>query len=105
MLIIRLQRIGRKNDPAFRVVCAEKHSKPHAALEILGSYHPKTKVSSFKHERILYWISKGAQPSATAHNLFISKGVLKGEKIHVAKEKLKKKNDTAKSAPETPVSP
>lgn len=84
MLMIRLQRVGRKNDPAFRLVLAEKRSKPKSGeLEILGSYHPKTKETILKNERILYWISKGAKLSVTAHNLLISKGVIQGKKINI----------------------
>lgn len=86
MLVIRFQRVGRTNDPAFRVVVTEKRSKPKSGeLEILGSYHPKTKVTSLKNERILYWISKGAKASDTVHNLLVSKGVLKEAKKNVVK--------------------
>ena len=74
MLVIRMQRVGRKNDPAFRVVLTEKRSKPKSGeQEILGSYHPKTKETILKNERISYWISKGAQVSATVHNLLLAK--------------------------------
>jgi small subunit ribosomal protein S16 len=84
MLIIRFQRVGRKNDPAFRVVVTERRSKPQGTgLEMLGSYHPKNKVVSLNNERILYWLSKGAQASPTVHNLLISKGVIQGVKINV----------------------
>lgn len=87
MLMIRLQRVGRKNDPAFRLVLAEKRSKPKSGeIEILGSYHPKTKETLLKNERILHWLSKGAKLSATAHNLLVSKGVIQGKKISVVKK-------------------
>lgn len=86
MLVIRFQRVGRTNDPAFRVVVTERRSKPKSGeLEILGSYHPKTKGTILKNERILYWISKGAKASDTVHNLLVSKGVLKGAKRNVVK--------------------
>lgn len=86
MLVIRFQRVGRTNDPAFRVVVTEKRSKPKSGeLEILGSYHPKTKETILKNERILYWLSKGAKASPTVHNLLVSKGVLSGAKVHVVK--------------------
>lgn len=79
--MLRFQRIGRRNDPAFRIVATEKRSKPKSGfLEILGSYHPKTKDTQLKQERILYWLSKGAQASETVHNLLVSKGVLQGKK-------------------------
>jgi small subunit ribosomal protein S16 len=91
MLMIRFQRRGRVNDPAFRVVLAEKRSKPKSGeLEVLGSFHPKTKDTVLKSERILYWISKGAQPSPRVHNLLIDKKVIEGVKINKAKQKKEK---------------
>ena len=64
----------------------EQRSKPKTSgIEMLGSYHPKTKAVVLKNERISYWISKGAKVSDTVHNLLISKGVIKGKKIDVAK--------------------
>ncbi|MBU6414937.1 30S ribosomal protein S16 [Patescibacteria group bacterium] len=84
MLMIRLQRTGRKNNPSFRLALAEKRSKPKSgALELLGSFDPKTKQSILKKERILYWLSQGAHPSTTAHNLLISQGVMRGKKVAV----------------------
>lgn len=107
MLMIRFQRVGRRNDPAFRVVLAEKRSKPKSGeIEILGSYHPKTKEAALKSERILYWIGKGAQCSPTVYNLLITKGVIQGKKINVV-QKIAVTAETAKMetvvAPETDV--
>lgn len=90
MLVIRFQRVGRKNDPAFRVVVTEKRSKPKSGeLEILGSYHPKTKHTVLKSERILYWMSKGAQISPTVHNLLVKHGIIKGKKIGISRSSVK----------------
>ncbi len=84
--MIRFQRVGRKNDPAFRIVVTEKRSKPKSGeIEILGSFHPKTKEIRLKSERILYWLSKGAQASPRAHNLLVAQGIIRGAKINVAK--------------------
>ena len=84
--MIRLQRVGRKNDPAYRVAVTEKRSKPQSgAHEILGSFHPKTKATVLKNERILYWLSKGAQASSTVHNMLVTKGVIQGKKVNVVK--------------------
>ena len=92
MLMIRFQRRGRVNDPAFRVVVTEKRSKPKSGeLEVVGSYYPKTKATILKNDRILYWISKGAQASPRVHNLLIDKKVIEGVKIHKAKQKKEKK--------------
>lgn len=77
MLVIRLQRVGRRNDPAFRMVIGERRSKPRSSgLEVLGSYHPKTKETILKNDRILHWMSKGAQVSDTAYNMLVAKGVM-----------------------------
>ena len=84
MLVIRFQRVGRRNDPAYRLVVGEQHSKPQSSgMEVLGSYHPKTKTTILKNERILYWMSKGARVSDSAHNMLIAKGVIQGKKRNV----------------------
>lgn len=84
--MLKFQRIGRKNDPAFRVVVTEKRSKPKSGeLEILGSYHPKTKHTVLASDRILYWLSRGAKATDTVHNLLISKGVVQNKKISKVK--------------------
>ncbi|TSD03633.1 MAG: small subunit ribosomal protein S16 [Parcubacteria group bacterium Greene0714_36] len=86
--MIRFQRTGRRNDPSFRIVLAERRSKPKSGeIEILGSHHPKTKSTALKQERILHWLSKGARASATVHNLLIEKGIVQGKKIGVARGK------------------
>ena len=86
MLTIRFQRVGRKNDPAFRIVVTEKRSKPKSGeLEIVGSFHPKTKEVRLKAERISHWIARGAQASPRVHNLLVAKGVIRAKKIDVSK--------------------
>ena len=89
MLKIRMQRIGKKNDPAYRVVVAEHTRSPKAGnfLERLGSYNPKTKERVLDGERIKYWLSKGAQASGTMHNMLISAGIISGEKVNVLPKK------------------
>ena len=88
--MIRMQRVGRKNDAAFRVVLTEKRSKSKSGQqEILGSHHPKTKETVLKNERISYWISKGAQVSPTVRNLLSSKKVLEGKTIPAVNPRVK----------------
>jgi small subunit ribosomal protein S16 len=71
MLKIRLQRVGRKNDPSFRVVVIESHRAPKsgATIEILGNYNARQKRTILKRDRIDYWASKGAQTSQTVKDL------------------------------------
>ena len=93
MLKIRLQRIGRKNDPAFRVVLTDSKNSTKSGkfLEILGTYNPKAKdktgETNFKTDRMKYWISKGAKTSDTMHNFLVHQKVIEGKKINVLPKK------------------
>lgn len=84
MLVIRLQRVGKKHQPSYRLVVAERRSKMAAPpVEFLGHYNPLTKKGEFKAERIKYWLGQGAKPSVTVHNLLVSHKVIEGAKIQV----------------------
>lgn len=89
MLKIRLARIGRKNDPTFRVVVTEHTRGPKSGnhLEILGNYNPKIGNITLNGERIKYWISNGAQVSGTVHNILVEQGIIEGNKINVLPKK------------------
>lgn len=87
MLAIKLSRIGKKNQPHYRVIISEKGRDPYGdVLEILGDYNPHTKALQIKGDRVNYWISKGAQPTPTVNNLLVDKGVIKGEKVRASKD-------------------
>ncbi len=101
--MIRFQRIGRKNDPAFRILVLEKTSSPKAGtyVEQVGTYNPKTKDFSANAEAIKGWIAKGAQLSPSLQNLLIRKGVIEGKKsASVVKKKNLEKNIAKKAAEE-----
>ena len=89
MLKIRLQRIGRKNDPAFRVVLTDSKNSTKSGKfkEILGSYNVKEGVMIFKADRISYWISNGAQVSDTVHNFLVHQKLVTGNKKNVLSKK------------------
>lgn len=89
MLKIRLQRIGRINDPAFRIVVVEhtESTKSGNFIEKLGTYNPKTKQHTLNAERVKYWLSVGAKASGTMHNMLVSLGVVSGKKINVLPRK------------------
>jgi small subunit ribosomal protein S16 len=90
MLRIRLSRGGKKDEPVYKIVVAEK-TKPVKGkfIEKVGSYNPVLKVNTLNTDRIKYWISVGAQPSRTVHNLLVREGVLDAPKLKVAKQKKK----------------
>jgi small subunit ribosomal protein S16 len=89
MLKIRLQRTGRKNDPAFRVLLTDSKNSAKSGkfLEILGSYNVKTGEVLFKAERISHWIKNGAQVSDTVHNFLVSQKLIEGKKKNVLSRK------------------
>ncbi len=89
MLKIRLQRVGRRNNPAFRVVVTESTRGPKSgrSVEIVGNYNPRANTKSLKKDRIQYWIEKGAQVSDTVHNILVSEQLIKGKKKNVLPRK------------------
>ncbi len=101
MLMIRFQRIGRKNDPAFRMVVLPKTSGPKAGtyVDLVGTYNPKTKAMTVDADKIKGWMAKGAQVSPSLMNLLISKGIIEGTKVQVISKTNLEKN-VAKKAEE-----
>src|SRR3989338_4413601 len=89
MIMMRLQRIGRKNDPSFRVVVTDSRNstKTGRHIDILGSYNPKMSTFTIDEEKAKHWISKGVQPSDTLHNLLISHKIIDGKKRNVLSRK------------------
>ena len=72
MLRIRLSRHGRKKDPHYRVVVAEKHkAREGRFVEIVGYYNPALKPVrlNLDLDRIEHWVKQGAQPSNTVRVL------------------------------------
>jgi small subunit ribosomal protein S16 len=92
MLMIRLSRVGKKGYPTYRLVISEKQRDPYGkALEILGSYNPHSKDLQAKADRIVHWISMGAQMSDTVNNLLVSKKIIEGKKTKSPAAKTKRK--------------
>ena len=93
-------RTGAKKRPSYRIVVKEKQSKRDGAcLENLGTYNPTRQPAEIKlkAERVQYWLAKGAQPTDTVHNLFVTAGLVKAAKRQVHK---KTKKADAKAAAE-----
>lgn len=105
MLIIRLQRIGRKKAPSYRLVISENARDTQGqALELLGHYNPVAipKIVDLKVDRIKYWLGKGADTSEAVNNLLVREGVIEGQKKKAVSisNKRKIKLDTKKVADE-----
>ncbi|MEK9171610.1 MAG: 30S ribosomal protein S16 [Patescibacteria group bacterium] len=104
MLKIRLQRIGRTHEPSFRLVLTESKNSTKSGRfkEILGSYDPRKSNDSLNIERIKYWLSQGASPTDTIHNLLVKHRIINAKKINVS-AKSKKASSAAEAMPDKPV--
>jgi small subunit ribosomal protein S16 len=79
MVKIRLRRTGAKKNPHYRVVAADSRApRDGRFIEILGHYNPRTDPVTFSiHEdRVLHWLSVGAQPTDTVKKLLENMGTL-----------------------------
>lgn len=97
MLMVRLQRVGRKHEPVFRLVLTDSKNSTKSGkfLEILGHFDARNSEKAiFDTEKIKNWVSKGAKLSDTVHNLLIERKVLDGKKIN----KLPKKTPISRSS-------
>jgi small subunit ribosomal protein S16 len=85
MVRLRLQRLGRRNRPFYRLNAIEKRNRRNGkVLEQLGWYDPVAsdpeKQLSLDGERIAHWLSVGALPSETVADL-LAKNDLLPEKL------------------------
>jgi len=70
MLKLRLNRIGRKKTPAYRLVVMENTTRRDGRpVEDLGYYNTITKESEFKIKEIEKWLKIGVQPTQTVKSL------------------------------------
>ncbi|MDZ4227318.1 MAG: 30S ribosomal protein S16 [Patescibacteria group bacterium] len=102
MLKIRMQRTGRLNMPSYRIVVVEHTAGPKGGrfLEKVGAYNPKTKERTLNEERVKYWMSVGAKPSDTVHNMLVTLGIIDAKKINVLPKKSPpKKEEVAEEKP------
>ncbi len=89
MLMMRLQRVGRKNDPSYRLVVVDKRTGPKSNKHVdhLGSYNPKLGHIQIDKDKAKDWLSKGVQPSDTVYNMLVSQKVIEGKKRNVLPKK------------------
>ncbi len=65
MLSIRLQRLGRKGYPTYRLAVqeAQRHPSSGRVVAYVGSYNPHTKETTLNMEKVDQYLSNGAQPT------------------------------------------
>ena len=94
------------HEPSFRLVLTDSKnsSKSGRFNEILGSYDPRKSTDVLEAERIKYWLSMGASPTDTVHNLLVKHKVIDAKKINVSakskKTPIMKENVIVEEVPE-----
>jgi len=112
MVRIRLRRMGLKKQPSYRIVVADQRSaRTGGFIEIVGTYNPRTQpiTEAVEEDRVLYWLSVGAQPSEAVESILKRIGTLerfarlkKGETIEaLAAEAATAKTSAAPVSPKT----
>jgi len=102
MLKIRLQRVGRKHDPKFRLVLTDSHNGPKSgkSIKVLGWFDARLGKKEFNVEEIQHYISKGAQTSDTVHNILVSDSVINGRKVNALPRRTPIKTEGTPEKPE-----
>jgi small subunit ribosomal protein S16 len=78
MVKIRLQRVGAKNRPSYRVVVMDSRApRDGAYIEKIGHYDPLTdpETVSIGKEQAVKWLQQGAQPSEAVARLLSTLGI------------------------------
>lgn len=77
MLVIRLQRTGRKGHAQFRVVVQDSRRTPTSGKIVaqVGTYDPHGKTITLNKERAEHYLTHGAQPSPRVVTLLKAEGI------------------------------
>jgi small subunit ribosomal protein S16 len=105
MLAIRLKRIGRKNDPSFRIIVQDHRRSPkktRGLVEYVGFYDARKGKPVLNAERIQHWMKQGAKPSDTVHNLLVDAKIITGKKVNAMNKKTKVVKETPKEEVKAP---
>lgn len=79
MVKIRLRRVGAKKQPSYRVVVADSRApRDGRFIEVIGFYNPRTEPETVevKEDRVLHWLSVGAQPTESVTQLLEKHGTM-----------------------------
>ena len=77
MLAIRLQRLGRKSYPVYRLAVQEANRHPSSGRVVayVGTYNPHTKEVSIQKEAAQKYLDNGAQPTPRVVKLLNEAGI------------------------------
>jgi len=108
MLVIRMQRTGRRGHAMFRVVVQDSRRTPTSGKIVaqLGHYDPHGKTVQIDKDKAAFYLEHGAQPSDRVARLLQAEGVKlpKWVKLEASKERTvrnpEKRRSTAPAEPE-----
>lgn len=108
MLVIRMQRTGRKGHAMFRVIVQDSRLTPTSGKVVahLGSYDPHAKTITLDKEKAKFYLDHGAQPSDRVAGLLKQESVKLPDWVNlpVKKERTVRSADKRRStAPAAPV--
>ncbi len=91
MLAIRLQRVGRKGYPVYRLAVQESQRHPSSGRVVayVGSYNPHTKDANVQVEVAQKYLDNGAQPTPRVVKLLKDAGVKLPSWVKEADQKTK----------------
>ncbi len=77
MLVIRLQRTGRKGHAQFRIVVQDSRRTPTSGKIVaqVGTYNPHSKELNINKERAQHYLDHGAQPSERVISILKKEGL------------------------------
>lgn len=109
MLAIRLQRLGRKALPVYRLAVqeAQRHPSSGRVVAYVGTYNPHTKETNINVEKVTYYLGNGAQPTPRVVRILKDQKVKLPEWVKVPADKKRtikhadklRKNQPAPEAP------
>jgi small subunit ribosomal protein S16 len=82
---------------------SQNSTKSGRFKEVLGSYDPRKSTDALDAERIKYWVSHGARPTDTVHNLLVKHKVINARKVNVS-ARSKKAPSSAEATAGKPIS-
>jgi small subunit ribosomal protein S16 len=108
MLVIRMQRSGRKGHAMFRVIVQDSRRTPTSGKLVaqLGSYDPHAKTIILDNKKTEFYLSHGAQPSERVVRILTQEGVKLPKWVSSAapKQRVVRNADKRRSTrPEEPV--
>lgn len=107
MLVIRMQRTGRKGHAMFRVVVQDSRRTPTSGKVVatLGSYDPHTKAVTLNKEKAAFYLEHGAQPSDRVARLLKTEGIKLPDWVQLEANKERTVRNADKRRSTTPPAP